>query len=96
MRDEGAGQSLDAIRTGLAEGFAAVAVAADFVVAQLAHADLRDGNGFQQLLTCPDGDGGVHFMRGPGQGAQDADGVVAVGRLAQHHAIQDDRGVRRQ
>ncbi|KAG1065398.1 hypothetical protein G6F40_017821 [Rhizopus arrhizus] len=58
MRDEGAGQTLDAIGARLAEGFAAVAVAADFVVAQLAHADLRDRDGFQQLIARPDGHGG--------------------------------------
>ncbi|MCY1198848.1 hypothetical protein D9M72_102370 [compost metagenome] len=93
MRDEGARQALDTVGAGLAVGFAAVAVAADFVVRQFPHADFGDGHGLQQPVAGPYGDGGAHFVRQAGQRAQDPHGVVPVGGLAQDLAGQDDGGV---
>ena len=96
MLDEGSRASLDPVGAGLVHRFAAGHVTADGRFVENGEADLADRERRFQTGFVGQGDRGQHPVRTPREALQDVQGVGGIGRLADHLALEFQRGVRGQ
>src|SRR6185295_10657118 len=94
--DKGRGASLDRVGPGLVERLAGRNVALDLVASDGAEAHTRHRHPEHDLRVPADRHGGYDVVRAPRQSLQHRGGIGCVVGLAQHDAVDDDFGIRRE